>query len=42
MERLSKAINPIAWRDYVKANTGGMSTWFGYYHGGMKKVSLDR
>jgi peptide/nickel transport system substrate-binding protein len=39
---LSKAINPIAWRDYVKGHSGGMSTWFSYYHGGMKKVWLDK
>jgi hypothetical protein len=39
---LAKAINPIAWRDYVKGHAGGMSTWFSYYRGGMKKVWLDR
>ncbi len=39
---VAKAINPIGWRDYVKGHEGGLSTWFGYYHGGMKKVWLDK
>jgi peptide/nickel transport system substrate-binding protein len=39
---VGKAINPIGWRDYVKGHEGGMSTWFGYYHGGMKRVWLDK
>jgi hypothetical protein len=39
---VGKAINPIGWRDYVKGHEGGLSTWFGYYHGGMKKVWLDK
>jgi peptide/nickel transport system substrate-binding protein len=39
---VAKAINPIAWRDYVKGHGGAMSTWFGYHHGGMKKVWLDK
>ena len=39
---VGKAINPIGWRDYVKGHEGGMSTWFNYYHGGMKKVWLDK
>jgi peptide/nickel transport system substrate-binding protein len=39
---VAKAINPIAWRDYVKGHGGGMSTWFSYHRGGMKKVWLDK
>jgi ABC-type transport system substrate-binding protein len=39
---LSKSIIPIAYRDYVKGHGAGMSTWFGYYRGGLKKVWLDK
>jgi len=39
---LAKSIIPIAYRDYLKGHEAGMSTWFSYYHGGMKKVWLDK
>ena len=39
---ISKPINAVAYRDYVKGNELGAGTWFGYYGGGMKKVWLDR
>ncbi len=39
---ISKSIQPIAYRDYVKGHGAGMSTWFGYYRGGLKKVWLDK
>ena len=38
----AKAINGVAHRDYVKGHEYGMATWFGYHHGGMKKVWLDK
>ncbi len=39
---ISKSIQPIAYRDYVRGHGAGMSTWFGYYRGGLKKVWLDK
>jgi peptide/nickel transport system substrate-binding protein len=39
---LAKSIIPIAYRDYLKGHEAGMSTWFSYYRGGMKKVWLDK
>jgi peptide/nickel transport system substrate-binding protein len=39
---ISKSIQPIAYRDYVKGHGAGMSTWFSYYRGGLKKVWLDK
>jgi hypothetical protein len=39
---LAKSVIPVAHRDYVKGHEFGMSTWFGYYGGGMKKVWFDK
>lgn len=39
---ISKSLIPIAHWNYVKGHRFGMATWFGYYHGGMKKVWLDK
>jgi peptide/nickel transport system substrate-binding protein len=38
----AKSIIPIAYHNYVKGHEGGMSTWFCYYHGGMKMVWMDK
>jgi len=38
----AKSIIPIAYWNYVKGHEAGMSTWFCYYHGGMKKVWMDK
>ena len=39
---IGKQINALAHRDYVKGHEYGMATWFGYHHGGLKKVWLDK
>jgi peptide/nickel transport system substrate-binding protein len=39
---VSKSIQPVAYRDYVKGYGAGMSTWFAYYQGGLKKTWLDK
>jgi peptide/nickel transport system substrate-binding protein len=39
---VGKSIIPIAYWNYVKGHEAGMSTWFCYWHGGMKKVWLDK
>jgi len=39
---LCKTIIPLATRDFVMGHEFGCSTWFGYYHGGIKKVWLDK
>jgi peptide/nickel transport system substrate-binding protein len=38
----AKSIIPTAHRDYVRGHEFGMSTWFGYYRGGIKKVWMDK
>jgi ABC-type transport system substrate-binding protein len=38
----AKSIIPIAYWNYVKGHEAGMSTWFCYYQGGMKKVWMDK